>query len=143
VRDELSPAPTEPALPSAAQKAQIRAMFDGVAPRYDFLNHFLSAGVDRDWRRRAVRELALRPGERLLDLCAGTGDLGFTALEEEPGLRVVGVDLARNMLLQGERKKRARAYGFVQGDAEHLPFPDASFDAACVGFGLRCGCRPR
>jgi len=121
----------------AAQKARIRAMFDAVAPRYDFLNHLLSAGADVGWRRRAVRALALRPGERLLDLCAGTGDLGLEALEAEPGLRVVGIDLARNMLLRGDAKRGAAPYLFVQGDAERLPVPSGAFDAACVGFGIR------
>ena len=119
------------------QKTRMRAMFDGVAPRYDLLNHLLSAGVDRGWRRRAVRELALRPGERLLDVCAGTGDLGLTALDRVPGLTVTGVDLAGEMLLRGARKTGARAYRFVQGDAERLPFADASFDALAVGFGIR------
>lgn len=119
------------------QKARMRAMFDGVAPRYDLLNHLLSAGVDRGWRRRAVRELALRPGERLLDMCAGTGDLGLTALDRVPGLIVTGVDLAGEMLVRGARKTGPRAYRFVQGDAERLPFADASFDAVSVGFGIR------
>jgi demethylmenaquinone methyltransferase/2-methoxy-6-polyprenyl-1,4-benzoquinol methylase len=126
-----------PSVEAVNQKARMRAMFDSVAPRYDLLNHFLSAGVDRGWRRRAVRELALRPGERLLDLCAGTGDLGLGAIEWEPRLSVIGIDLARAMLLRGERKRRTEAFAFVQGDAEQLPFPDASFDAAAVGFGIR------
>lgn len=122
---------------AAGQNARMRAMFDGVAPRYDFLNHVLSAGVDRDWRRRAVRELACRPGERLLDLCAGTGDLGLTALEREPRLSVTGIDLARAMLVRGQEKSASRPYMFVQGEAEHLPFPDGTFDTAAVGFGIR------
>jgi demethylmenaquinone methyltransferase/2-methoxy-6-polyprenyl-1,4-benzoquinol methylase len=121
----------------AAQKARIRAMFDAVAPRYDFLNHLLSAGADVGWRRRAVRALGLESGERLLDLCAGTGDLGLEALDREPGLRVVGVDLARNMLLRGEAKRGDMPYLFVQGDAERLPVSSGAFDAACVGFGIR------
>ena len=115
----------------------MRAMFDGVAPRYDFLNHVLSAGVDRDWRRRTVRELALKPGERLLDVCAGTGDLGLAALDREPGLSVIGIDLAHAMLVRGERKKDHRSYASVQANAEHLPFPDGAFHAAMVGFGIR------
>ena len=119
------------------QKTRMRAMFDGVAPRYDLLNHLLSAGVDRGWRRRAVRELALRPGERLLDICAGTGDLGLAALDQVPGLTVTGVDLAGEMLMRGAQKSGSRAYRFVQGDAERLPFHDASFDAVAVGFGIR------
>jgi len=119
------------------QNARMQAMFDGVAPRYDCLNHVLSAGIDRDWRRRAIAMLDLKAGERVLDLCAGTGDLGFAALDREPRLSVVGIDLARAMLARGERKKQNRPYTFLQGNAEELPFPDASFDAAAVGFGIR------
>jgi demethylmenaquinone methyltransferase/2-methoxy-6-polyprenyl-1,4-benzoquinol methylase len=119
------------------QNVRMQAMFDDVAPRYDFLNHVLSAGVDRGWRRRAIRALELRAGDRVLDLCAGTGDLGFAALDREPRVSVVGLDLARAMLLQGERKKGDRPYSFLQGNAEQLPFPNQSFDAAAVGFGIR------
>jgi len=133
-----------PSRDAAVQNARMRAMFDSVAPRYDFLNHVLSAGVDRDWRRRAVRELSLKPGEQLLDLCAGTGDLGFAALDRETRLRVVGIDLAHAMLRRGEHKKDNRPYAFVQGNAEQLPFPNAVFDAAAIGFGIRnVGARER
>jgi len=133
-----------PSRDAAAQNARMRAMFDGVAPRYDFLNHVLSAGVDRDWRRRAVTALELRAGEQVLDLCAGTGDLGFAALDREPRLSVVGVDLAHGMLLRGENKRNNRPYTFLQGNAEELPFPAQSFDAAAIGFGIRnVGARTR
>ena len=112
-------------------------MFDGVAHRYDFLNHLLSAGIDLRWRRRTVRALDLRPGHRLLDLCAGTGDLGFEALRREPGITVIGVDLAARMLARGEAKRDGAPYRFLRGDAERLPLPDGSVDRACVGFGIR------
>ncbi len=112
-------------------------MFDGVAHRYDLLNHVLSAGVDVRWRRRTVRALELRAGHRLLDLCAGTGDLGFEALRSEPGLTVIGVDLAGRMLARGLAKRGSASYWFVRGDAERVPLPDSSVDRACVGFGIR------
>ena len=128
----LAPGPDDP-----EQKHRIQAMFDDVAPRYDFLNHVLSAGVDILWRKRAVRALSLSAGDRVLDLCAGTGDLGFEALKGAPGVTVVGLDLARNMLIRGETKRAGAEYLFVQGDAEQIPLPDGSVDCACVGFGIR------
>ena len=112
-------------------------MFDAVAHRYDFLNHLLSAGIDRRWRRRALEALALEPGHRLLDLCTGTGDLGLEALRAVPGVKVMGVDLARGMLMRGEAKRGRAPMLFAQGDAERLPLPDGSMDRACVGFGIR------
>jgi len=111
-------------------------MFDAVAPKYDLLNRMLSAGIDGRWRRRAVRELAPERGHTVLDLCAGTGDLGFTAARE-PGVSVVGVDLARKMLARGHAKRGGRRVRFVQADGERLPLPDASVERACVGFGIR------
>lgn len=123
----------------AAQKRTVRAMFDSVAHRYDFLNHLLSAGIDRAWRRRAVRELRLEPGHRVLDLCTGTGDLGFACLDAG-AVQVVGVDLARGMLARGAAKGRRRnraGMAFLQGDAEHIGLADAAMDRACVGFGIR------
>lgn len=119
------------------QKIRMRRMFDAVAPRYDLLNRLLSAGVDRGWRRRAVRALELAPGMVLADICAGTGDLGLAALKAEPGVRVVGVDLAREMLARGAQKSSGAACDYVQGDAENLPLADASVDRVCVGFGIR------
>ena len=112
---------------SAEQKRRMRVMFDSVAHRYDFLNHFLSAGIDTVWRKRAVDALELRPGQIVLDLCAGTGDLGLTALARE-AVKVVGVDLARNMLMRGLGKSENGSYLFVQGDAERVPLSDAAVD---------------
>jgi len=125
-----SPGPPE-------QKRRIRSMFDSVAPRYDLLNHLLSAGIDRRWRARAVRALELEPGHVLVDLCTGTGDLGFAAAKA--GAEVVGVDLSRGMLVRGAAKTSdgSAALRFVQGDAERLPLAAASVDRAAVGFGIR------
>lgn len=121
------------------QKTRIRSMFDAVAPRYDLLNRLLSAGFDVRWRRRAIRSLELGRGDRLLDLCAGTGDLGLEARRQVPGVTVLGIDLAREMLVRGTGKagRGGRGAYFVQADAERVPLPDASVDAACVGFGIR------
>jgi len=111
-------------------------MFDTVAPRYDFLNRLLSVGIDGRWRRRAIAALGPEPGHVVLDLCAGTGDLGFTAARVD-GVSVLGMDLARNMLARGEAKRGERRVRFVQADGECLPLPAASVDRACVGFGIR------
>src|SRR5882672_6438642 len=78
---------------------KIAGMFDAIAPRYDLLNHLLSGGIDRRWRTRAIRSLALTGRERVLDLCTGTGDLAIAAMRARPGAaRVVGVDFAAAML---------------------------------------------
>ena len=113
-------------------------MFTAIAPRYDFLNHVLSLNIDRRWRRRAVARLAweARPGGTYLDVCAGTMDLA-AELARQAGFcgSVVGADFVVPMLTRG-RTKAARAVP-VAADALTLPFPDASFDGAMVGFGLR------
>jgi len=117
-------------------------MFDAIAGRYDFLNHLLSAGIDRRWRRRAIRSLELTGRERVLDLCAGTGDLTIAAARAAPGAdRVVGLDFAVAMLSVGREKiRRARIddrVALVRGDAAVLPIRDASVDAITIAFGIR------
>jgi len=113
-------------------------MFSAIAPRYDLLNHLLSFNIDRRWRRRAVNRLGweARPDGVYLDLCAGTMDLA-AELARRPAFRgrVVGADFALPMLERG-KPKAARAVP-VAADALELPFPDAAFDGALVGFGVR------
>lgn len=111
-------------------------MFARIAGRYDLLNRVLSAGIDRRWRRRAVRRAGELRGALVVDVCCGTGDLalGF----EAAGARVVGVDFTPQMLARAARKGGAGAGPlFVQGDALRLPLADAVADVACVAFGLR------
>jgi len=117
-------------------------MFDAIAPRYDFLNHVLSAGIDRYWRMRAIRSLRLTGRERVLDVCTGTADLAIAARTASPGAaRVVGVDFAGAMLEIGRDKlKRAglsRDVVLVRGDATQIPAADQSVDAVTVAFGIR------
>jgi demethylmenaquinone methyltransferase / 2-methoxy-6-polyprenyl-1,4-benzoquinol methylase len=110
----------------------VRRMFDRIAPVYDLMNRVMTAGLDQRWRRLAVR-LAVRPGDRVLDGCCGTGDLAIAA--QRAGADVVGLDFSEPMLERARRK--APELEWIQGDLLELPFEDASFDAATVGFGVR------
>jgi demethylmenaquinone methyltransferase/2-methoxy-6-polyprenyl-1,4-benzoquinol methylase len=121
---------------------RIARMFDAIAGRYDLLNHLLSAGIDKRWRARAIRSLALRGHERLVDLCTGTADLAIAAMRARPGAaRVVGIDLAGAMLRVGREKiQRERLddrIALVRGDATRMPVADASVDAVAIAFGIR------
>jgi demethylmenaquinone methyltransferase / 2-methoxy-6-polyprenyl-1,4-benzoquinol methylase len=111
--------------------SEVAAMFDEVAPRYDRTNTVLSLGQDRRWRKAVNDALALRPGERVLDLAAGTGT--STVALARSGATVVGCDFSLGMLREG----RGRGVPLVAGDALRLPFADGSFDAATISFGLR------
>lgn len=117
------------------------AMFDRVAPRYDLLNRLLSLGLDRRWRRAAVRALELAPGDAALDLATGTGDVALEMLRQQPACRVVGVDPSAGMLEVGRAKVAAAGLAdrveLEVGQAEELGFADGSFDAAAIAFGIR------
>ena len=110
-------------------------MFDRIAPTYDLLNHLLSANTDVRWRNQAARLLALDGSERLLDLCCGTGDLAM-AMQEGGAGEVVGTDFAPAMI-ELAREKAGERIEFRVADTTDLPFEDASFDVATVGFGVR------
>jgi demethylmenaquinone methyltransferase/2-methoxy-6-polyprenyl-1,4-benzoquinol methylase len=122
----------------------VRKMFADIAPRYDFLNHFLSVSIDRRWRKIAVRKLSslLPPSSlcRCLDLCCGTGDLALD-LHRRLGIEVVASDFCHPMLLRSAAKTASRGFQSdvktVEADTLMLPFPDQSFDAVTIGFGLR------
>lgn len=115
----------------------VRRMFDGIARHYDLLNTLLSAGRDAAWRRRAVREAVLNPGDTALDVCCGTGALSRGLLAAvSPGGSVVGLDFSDGMLV--EARRRVPGVDFVRGDATHLDsMPDQSVDAVTNAFGLR------
>lgn len=108
-------------------------MFDQVASRYDITNDVLSLGQDRRWRTHVVRTVAPRPGERILDLAAGTGTSSDPF--DRAGARVVACDFSVGMLRVG--KRRRPELSFVAGDAMRLPFADGVFDAVTISFGLR------
>jgi demethylmenaquinone methyltransferase/2-methoxy-6-polyprenyl-1,4-benzoquinol methylase len=115
------------------QPGDVAAMFDDVAARYDVTNDVLSLGQDRLWRRAVVRSVSAQPGERILDLAAGTGT--STEPLAATGASVIACDFSLGMLAVGRRRRPTLT--FVAGDAVRLPFPDAAFDAVTMSFGLR------
>ncbi len=115
----------------------VRTMFDRIAPVYDVMNRVMTAGLDMRWRRLAA-ESVVRTGDRVLDAACGTGDLAIADLKAGAG-KVTGLDFSEKMLERARRKtgERRDALEWIQGDLLALPFADATFDAATVGFGVR------
>ncbi len=143
--------PTEPSsgtfsgaeeTPSVDKRAsRIRTMFAEIAPRYDFLNHLLSLGIDLRWRREAVRLAGNPTGGPILDVCCGTGDLALAFRRAHPdGMVIVAADFCRPMLVIAKEKsarRRGSPIQFIEADTLHLPFPDNTFGLVSVAFGLR------
>ena len=119
----------------------VREMFAAIAPRYDAANRVLTAGLDERWRKAAIDRLAAPLGGSVLDLCCGTGDVSFHLLRRDPSLRVVGIDFCEPMLAAARSRQKHEApkaaITFLEGDVMALPFDDASFDGATMGFSLR------
>ena len=122
------------------KESEVAAMFDAIAHRYDLLNRVLSFGLDRTWRKAAIRLLGEQKNGRILDVATGTGDVALATLQLEP-LEVVGIDIAEVMLMSARHKAARKFPGaplvFMQAAAERLPFEADSFDAAIVAFGVR------
>jgi demethylmenaquinone methyltransferase/2-methoxy-6-polyprenyl-1,4-benzoquinol methylase len=122
------------------KKQQVAQMFDNISHRYDFLNHFLSLGIDKAWRRKAIRLLAPHQPRILLDVATGTGDFALQALKLNPD-KVIGVDISEGMLDVGRKKITrlglAEKVELKTGDSENLPFEQNKFDAVTVAFGVR------
>ena len=122
------------------KKEQVATMFNNIAPNYDFLNHFLSLGIDISWRKRAIKILKRENPRRILDIATGTGDFAIAAMAINPE-KITGLDISEGMLAVGQekinRKKLQNKIELVLGDSENLPFPDNTYDAITVGFGVR------
>ena len=127
--------------PEESKKNQVRRMFNNIAPHYDFLNHFLSAGMDIRWRKHAIRMVEAQAGQHVLDMATGTGDMAITLARTYPGTEIHGVDIAPQMLEIARRKIDTKGLEdritFSEGDSENLPMKDNSFDHATVAFGVR------
>jgi demethylmenaquinone methyltransferase/2-methoxy-6-polyprenyl-1,4-benzoquinol methylase len=126
--------------PASDKGAFVRDMFARIAPRYDAANRVLTAGMDERWRKRAIALLAPPHGGSVLDLCCGTGDVVFHLLRTDATLHVTGIDFCAPMLDGARARAPREAMGsatFIEGDVMELPFEDASFDGATMGFSLR------
>lgn len=125
---------------SSSKKEQVAKMFDNISHRYDFLNHFLSLGIDKGWRRKAINYLKPYQPKMLLDVATGTGDFAIQALDLNPD-KIIGVDISEGMLHMGRKKMTERKLDhkieLKSGDSENLPFGDNTFDAVTVAFGVR------
>lgn len=125
---------------SSAKKKQVARMFDSISGRYDFLNHFLSLGIDIVWRKKAVKLLKDLKPKVILDVATGTGDFAIEALDLDPD-KIIGVDISEGMLEVGRKKMLDKKLDSIielkSGDSENLPFQDNFFDAVIVAFGVR------
>lgn len=124
-----------------SEQQAVTEMFDGISSHYDFLNHLLSFGIDRRWRRKTSHLVARRHPSTILDVATGTADLAIRMAKDNPSARITGIDLSEKMLEQGRsklaHKKLDQRITLETGDASRLPFPDESFDAVTVAFGVR------
>jgi len=126
---------------SEDKKAAVESMFDSIAWRYDFLNHFLSFNIDRIWRKRAIRIISESyKNPHILDVATGTGDLAIAAMKLDPS-KIEGIDISAKMLEIGKRKIFKKGFAgkieLIEGDSENIPFGDNVFDVAMVAFGVR------
>lgn len=123
-----------------AKKERVQEMFNGIAPKYDLLNHLLSMGIDKRWRKKAMKVVGAGCKDIVLDVACGTGDFSMEALKH--GVKkVIGADISENMLTVAREKVKERKLteqlDFRYGDSENLEFPDNTFDAVTVAFGVR------
>jgi len=124
----------------SGKKQQVARMFNSISGNYDFLNHFLSLGIDISWRKKAIKALADLKPKAILDVATGTGDFAIQAMTLSPE-KIIGVDISEGMLAVGKEKMKARGVDQIidlrYADSENLPFEENKFDAAIVAFGVR------
>lgn len=122
------------------KKQRVRSMFNSIAPRYDFLNHFLSLGIDHRWRRKLVKLLAKQQPAKILDVATGTADLAIAASKIK-GAHITGIDISEQMLEIGKEKVKAKGLEdrieLMAGDSENIEFSDGEYDSVMVAFGVR------
>jgi demethylmenaquinone methyltransferase/2-methoxy-6-polyprenyl-1,4-benzoquinol methylase len=125
---------------SAGKKEQVATMFDSIAPKYDFLNHALSFGIDKLWRRKAIQLISAASPHTILDVATGTGDFAIAALKSGAA-KITGIDISKEMVAVGREKIKKLGLQdkieLLTGDSESIQFPDLTFDAATVAFGVR------
>ncbi|MEO8147636.1 MAG: bifunctional demethylmenaquinone methyltransferase/2-methoxy-6-polyprenyl-1,4-benzoquinol methylase UbiE [Bacteroidia bacterium] len=123
-----------------SKREQVEKMFDHIAPKYDFLNHFLSFGIDRSWRKTAINMLSAESPKLILDIATGTADFAIAASRLHPN-KITGIDISERMLKVGHAKLRLKnlenKIQLMKADSEALPFADESYDAVTVAFGVR------
>lgn len=124
-----------------SKKEQVAEMFDTIAPRYDFLNRFLSLGIDKGWRRKALNQLKALQPQLMLDVATGTADVAIMAARQLQPKQIIGIDISEKMLEGGRKKIEAKGLNTIielqSGDSETINFPDNTFDAVTVAFGVR------
>jgi len=134
-------------IPEAEKAERVHGVFTSVASKYDVMNDVMSGGVHRIWKDAMMDWLAPRPGQRLLDVAGGTGDVAFRFLKRAPGASAVVCDMTESMLLSGQQRAEAEQLAadleWVVGDAMALPFEDRSFDVYTISFGIRNVTRPQ
>jgi demethylmenaquinone methyltransferase/2-methoxy-6-polyprenyl-1,4-benzoquinol methylase len=130
----------KPYKPEGNKKEQVAQMFNNIARKYDFLNHFLSVGIDKIWRKKAINELKSSKPAKILDIATGTGDLALAALKLKPE-EIVGIDISEEMLhyarIKIAKAGKSSIIRFEKGDSEQINYPENTFDAAIVAFGVR------
>lgn len=125
---------------STEKKKQVAEMFNNIAHKYDFLNHLLSMGIDKLWRKKAIKLLRSNNPKHILDIATGTGDFAVESLKLNP-TKIEGIDISQGMLDMGIKKMKENGYDSIinlsLGDSENIKFQDETFDAITVGFGVR------